>query len=99
MRPVILQGHTPIWRANDSLEGALMDGAALLLRPLGLEIERIAAEATVLSVSVISRLATSLCPLGDAHASRIHSRYHRTVADVAGGGRQVRLPLSVRKFF
>ena len=76
-----------------------MDGAALLLFPTGLEIERIDAGATALTVSVVSRLSTSTCPLCGASATRIHSRYHRTVADVACGGRQVRLLLTARKCF
>ena len=76
-----------------------MDGAAVLLLPSGLEIERIGADVMVLTVSVISRLSTSTCPLCGARATRIHSRYHRTVADVACGGRQVRLLLTARKFF
>lgn len=76
-----------------------MDGAALLLLPSGLEIDRICALSTVLTVSVTSLLPTSICPLCGAGATRIHSRYHRTVADVACGGRQVRLLLTVRKFF
>jgi transposase len=76
-----------------------MDVAALLLLPPGLEIERIDAGATTLTVSVTSQLSTSTCPLCGTSATRIHSRYHRTVADVACGGRQVRLLLTARKFF
>ena len=76
-----------------------MDVAALLLLPPGLEIDRIGAGATALTVSVTSRLPTSTCPLCGTSATRIHSRYHRTVADVACGGRQVRLLLTARKFF
>jgi transposase len=76
-----------------------MDVAALLLLPPGLEIDRIGAAATVLTVSVTARLPTSTCPLCGTPAGRIHSRYQRTVADVACGGRQVHLLLTVRKFF
>ncbi|HLW03235.1 MAG TPA: transposase family protein [Ktedonobacterales bacterium] len=76
-----------------------MDGAALLLLPSGLEIEQIGADVMVLTVSVISRLSTSTCPLCGTSATRIHSRYHRTVADLACGGRQVLFHLTVRKFF
>jgi transposase len=76
-----------------------MDGAALLLLPPGLEIERIDAGATALTVSVTSQLPTSSCPLCGTSATRIHSRYQRSVADVACGGRQVRLLLTARKFF
>lgn len=76
-----------------------MDGAALLLLPSGLEIDRIDAGATALTVSVTSVLPTSVCPLCGTNATRIHSRYHRAVADVPCGGRQARLLLCVRKFF
>jgi transposase len=76
-----------------------MDVAAVLLLPWGLEIEQIDADATVLTVSVTSRVSPSTCPLCGTSATRIHSRYHRTVADVACGGRQVRLLLTVRKRF
>src|SRR5690349_710958 len=76
-----------------------MDVAALLLLPSGLEIEQISVDTTVLTFSVTSRLPTSTCPLCGTSAPRIHSRYHRTVADVACGGRQVRLLLTARKFF
>jgi len=76
-----------------------MDGAALLLLPPGLEIDRICAGATALTVSVTSLLPTSTCPLCGTSATRIHRRYHRSVADVTCGGRQVCLQLTVRKFF
>jgi transposase len=76
-----------------------MDVAALLLLPSGLEIDRVGAEATALTIAVTSLLPTSTCPLCGTSATRIHSRYHRTVADVTCGGRQVCLQLTVRKFF
>ena len=76
-----------------------MDVAALLLLPAGLEIDRICAGALALTISVTSMTPTSLCPLCGTPATRIHSRYHRTVADVTCGGRQVCLQLTVRKFF
>ena len=76
-----------------------MDVAALLLLPSGWEIDQINAGATMLTVSMTSRLPTSTCPLCGTGASRIHSRYQRTVTDVACGGRQLRLLLTVRKFF
>jgi len=52
-----------------------MDGAALLLRPPGLEIERIDAGATALTVSVTLRLPTSTCPrLGDERHAHSQSK-------------------------
>ncbi|MBA3822945.1 MAG: ISL3 family transposase [Ktedonobacterales bacterium] len=44
------------------------------------------------------RLAAS-CPLCQHEATRIHSHYPRTVADLPGGARRVRLRLQVQKFF
>lgn len=76
-----------------------MDVAALLLLPAGLEINGIGADAPTLTVAVTSRLPSSICPLCGACATRIHSRYQRAVVDVPCGGRQVRLLLTVRKFF
>ena len=38
-------------------------------------------------------------PLCQERATRIHSRYQRTVADLPCGGRRVRLVLTVHKFF
>jgi transposase len=76
-----------------------MDAAALLLLPSGWEIDQINASATMLTVSITSTLPTSTCPICGTRASRIHSRYQRTVADVPCGGRQVCLLLTVRKFF
>ena len=52
-------------------------------------------------VTVVVRSVTpsAPCPLCAYPATRIHSRYVRTVADVPSGGRQLVLSLLVRKFF
>jgi transposase len=65
----------------------------------GLLIERIDATETTLTVAVVSTAASAACPLCACSSARIHSRYTRSVADVACGGRQVKLVLSLRKFF
>ncbi len=65
----------------------------------GLLIERIDATETTLTVAVVSTAASAACPLCACSSARIHSHYTRSVADVACGGRQVKLVLSLRKFF
>src|SRR5205085_4472718 len=54
---------------------------------------------TVLLIQVASTASESACPVCQCYTTRIHSRYTRKAADVACGGRQVRLILHVRKFF
>src|SRR6266581_3036352 len=39
------------------------------------------------------------CPVCSSPSQRVHSHYQRTVTDVPCGEKQVRLVLSVRKFF
>jgi transposase len=51
------------------------------------------------TIYVHSTAPLAVCPLCSQPATRIHSRYRRTVADVPSGGRQLVLSLIVRKFF
>lgn len=53
----------------------------------------------VVTLHLVSTLSQVACPCCLRAASRVHSRYMRTVADLACGGQQVRLILHVRKFF
>lgn len=64
-----------------------------------LHIEQVTALAHELPVHVVSQSSKACCPLCDAQASRIHSRYTRRVADLPCVGRPVTLLLTVRKFF
>src|SRR3712207_855943 len=43
--------------------------------------------------------ATTPCPICAESATRVHSRYQRTVADLPWAGRRVRLLVQVRRFF
>lgn len=43
--------------------------------------------------------ASAKCPVCDRSSRRVHSRYHRTVADLPWAGRNTRLQLLVRRFF
>ncbi|MBV9617147.1 MAG: transposase family protein [Ktedonobacteraceae bacterium] len=51
------------------------------------------------TVCVRSMAPSAVCLLCSQSATRIHSSYRRTLADVPSGGRQLVLSLVVRKFF
>jgi transposase len=70
-----------------------------LALPDGLEITELSHQEGKLSVSLLSTRPFSCCPLCGSPATRIHSRYQRTLADLSSAGQPVRLCLSVRKFF
>ena len=76
-----------------------MDVSPLLSLSDGLLIERIDANEPILTVSVVATAASAVCPLCAGSSERIHSLYTRCVADLPCAGRQVKLVLSVRKFF
>ena len=76
-----------------------MERTPLLPLPEGMLIDQIQEGETSLIIEVMARQETSCCPLCSQVSSSIHSHYHRTLADVPCGGRQIRLSLSVRKFF
>jgi transposase len=52
-----------------------------------------------ITLTLISRQATSACPVCAKPAKRVHSRYERTLVDLPWGGFTVRLGLKVRKLF
>jgi len=52
-----------------------------------------------LSLELSSRAESAHCPLCSQISSRVHSHYHRTVADLPCSGVALRLQLQVRKFF
>jgi transposase len=66
--------------------------------PTGLEIAGTCASASTLTVSVVSTVPSGPCPLCHTEATRIHSRYQRTLADLPCGGQRVMLLLIVRRF-
>lgn len=63
--------------------------------PTGLEIAGTCASDSALTVSVVSTVSSGLCPLCHTEATRVHSRYQRTLADLACGGQRVILLLIV----
>jgi transposase len=52
-----------------------------------------------ITLTLVSRQATSACPICAKSARRVHSRYQRTLADLPWGGFTVRLGLKVRQLF
>jgi transposase len=77
----------------------LMERTPLLPLPEGMFIEKIEERKTSLIIEVIATQETACCPLCSQASSSVHSHYHRTLADVPCGGRQLQLSLTVRKFF
>ena len=76
-----------------------MEVKALLALPKGFEVTSIERADDVLTIAVVSTQAHPSCPLCASQASRVHSHYMRTVADLPCVGQQVRRLLQVRKFF
>src|SRR5947209_18833856 len=76
-----------------------MEVKTLLALPKEFEVTSIEVTANVLSITVVSTQAHPSCPLCASQASRVHSHYMRTVADLPCVGQQVRLLVQVRKFF
>jgi transposase len=74
--------------------------ATTLLPPgSGLRLEHISTGDQTIELMLVTTTATAPCPLCATPATRIHSRYTRTLADLPWGGFAVRLYLEVRKFF
>jgi transposase len=71
----------------------------LLSLPDTLVIDQVRALYNCVTICVRSTALSAVCPLCSQPATRIHSRYLRTVADLPSGGRQLVLSLIVRKFF
>jgi transposase len=66
--------------------------------PTGLVIAGTSVSASTLSVSAVSTASSCPFPLCRTDSTRIHSRYHRTVADLPCGGQRIILLLTVRRF-
>ncbi|MET9080710.1 transposase family protein [Streptomyces sp. NPDC004237] len=62
-------------------------------------VERVWVVGAVVRISACTREVTVACPDCGRGSARVHSRYGRTLADVAVGGRPVLIGLSVRRLF
>ena len=66
---------------------------------LALEAWHLDTTAATLTLQVTATASQALCPLCHTPATRVHSRYHRTLTDVPWGTYAVRVQLWVRKWF
>jgi hypothetical protein len=68
------------------------------LVPSGLVIESVSDSSDSIILAVRSQAGMAECPLCGARSRRIHSRYHRDVADLPSAGKQVRFLVITRQF-
>src|SRR5229473_6714415 len=76
-----------------------MEAKLLLSLPEGFEVTSIEGTDGILTIGAVSTQKSACCPLCSSQATRVHSAYTRTLADLPCAGQQVRLLLQVRKFF
>lgn len=72
--------------------------AALVPHFAGLRVRHVAIEADRLTFAIEATRRTASCPLCHRTATRVHSRYVRTLVDLPWADRSVRLRLDVRRF-
>ncbi|MFI5658995.1 transposase family protein [Streptomyces sp. NPDC051684] len=65
----------------------------------GVRVERVWSVGGVVRIAARTRELMVACPDCGRVSARVHSRYARTLADVAVGGRPVLIGLSVRRLF
>jgi len=76
-----------------------VDLGVLLPHLAGVIVEAVTAAAGLLLVTARARVPEAACPKCGTVSRRVHSRYARTLADAAVGGRPVAIVLAVRRFF
>jgi hypothetical protein len=76
-----------------------VDLGVLLPHLAGVVVEAVEAAAGLLLVTARARAPEASCPKCGTMSGRVHSRYARTLADAAAGGRPVVIALAVRRFF
>jgi hypothetical protein len=88
-------------RLCDYLLGVLhhMVSSPFLSLPKNVVIDQIRVLYRCVTICIRSTAPSGACPLCSQPATRVHSRYCRTVAELPSGGKQVVLSLVVRKFF
>ena len=69
------------------------------LLPKGLKLESLSVETGHVSICVGSGATRCICPVCGHGSSRVHSRYHRTVADLPWHGICVTFKIRARRFF
>jgi transposase len=93
--PIVLQREKTL--GEDDLKK--MKAKPVLALPKGFEVTSIEVTDENLTIVAVSTQRSVCCPLCSSPATRVHSHYTRTVADLPCAGRQVCLLVSVRKFF
>jgi len=76
-----------------------MKAETLFSLPKGLEVTSIEMTDDELTICAVSTQQSACCPLCSSPATRVHSHYTRTIADLPCAGHHVRLLVRVRKFF
>jgi transposase len=76
-----------------------VDLGVLLPHLAGVVVEAVEAAAGLLIVTARARAPEAACPKCGTVSRRVHSRYCRTLADAAVGGRPAAIVLAVRRFF
>ena len=76
-----------------------VDLGVLLPHLAGVIVEAVTAAAGLLLVTARARAPEAACPKCGTVSRRVHSRYCRTLADAAVGGRPAAIALTVRRFF
>jgi transposase len=71
----------------------------LLPHLAGVMVEKTELAAAWLCIWARARAERAACPACGRSSGRVHSRYHRRLADAAIGGRRVLIRLAVRRFF
>ncbi|MEU8990525.1 transposase family protein [Streptomyces sp. NPDC048558] len=85
---------------GDGIVGECDDLVRIVSRHLDtVRVERVWAEAGTVHVAARTGELMVACPECGRGSTRVHSRYCRTSADVAVGGRSVLIGLSVRRLF
>jgi transposase len=86
----------------DTLEGMSTTAslaATLIPSTVNLALADVTIGATEVVAALLATRTAVPCPLCGCLSDRIHSRYHRTLADLPWSQHRVRLVLTVRKFF
>ena len=76
-----------------------MAPVAVLPDPASLDLRRVSIEGDHVVLFVRAKATASPCPRCQGPATRVHSRYTRTLADLPWQGRAARLMVLVRRFF
>jgi hypothetical protein len=67
--------------------------------PTGSRLDQCCVETSALTLMLETTASTASCPICRAESDRVHSRYHRALADLPCFGKSVRLVMTVRRFF